>query len=323
MPIAIMMDAYGPPDVLRPRDVPVHEPSVGEIVVRVTTAGINRADAFIRSGAWPQSGGWPYVPGLEACGVVESVGDGVEGFAAGDPVITMMQKLGGIHGTRPGGYQDFVKVPASTLVRLPRSLTPEVAGALGLAAVTANQALDVLDVRAGMRVLVHGGSSGVGTMALQMIRAKGARSIATTTREEKFELMRRAGADETISTRERDWSKRAAPVDRVFDLVGSATFRETLPLLVSEGRYLFVGGTSGADLALDGWQLMRPITLTGYSSETLTQPELGQSIQTIARLYEARALAVTELHEFPLVEASRAHEAMESGRLGGRIVLRA
>jgi NADPH2:quinone reductase len=179
MPIAIEMREYGLPGVLRPVERAAYAPGRGEVVVRVAVAGVNRADCFIRSGQWPHDGPWPYVPGLEACGVVERVGPGVRRVRAGDGVITMMQRLGGVHGTRPGGYQETVCVPAATLARVPPALDVETAGVLGLPAVTAAIALDILRVAPGMRVLVHAGSSAVGTMALQMLAAAGAVPVAT------------------------------------------------------------------------------------------------------------------------------------------------
>src|SRR4029079_4539843 len=128
----IEMERYGGPEVLRPvdRDPPV--PGAGEALGRVAVAGVTRADCFIRSGQWTQAGPWPYVPGLEACGTVAALGAGVTDLAIGDPVIPMMQRLGGSDGTRAGGYQELLLCPACTLVPVPASLDLETAGALGL-----------------------------------------------------------------------------------------------------------------------------------------------------------------------------------------------
>jgi NADPH2:quinone reductase len=300
---------------------PPYEPGPDEVVVRVAVSGVNRADLFIRSGEWPQAGGWPYVPGLEACGTVERVGANVREVSPGDAVITMMQKLGGIHGTRPGGYQETICVPASTLARVPAGLPLDTAGALGLAAVTAWFALGILEVHPDQRVLVHGGSSGVGTIAIQLLRNAGAHVIATGTRAEKFDLMRRAGASEVISTRDRAWARSLGTVDRVFDLVGAATFAESVQALAPGGRLVFVGGTSGGDVAFSAWALMRPVTLTGYSSESLDRAGLQAAMNAIAEAVARGALRVIELHRFALHDAARAHAEMESGRLGGRVVL--
>jgi len=222
--LRVEMERYGGPEVLRAidRDPPV--PSEGEVLVRVTVAGVNRADCFIRSGEWTQAGGWPYVPGLEACGTVAAVGPGVGDLAVGDAVITMMQRLGGIHGARPGGYQELLLCPAHTLARVPPSLDLDTAGALGLPAVTALLALRVLDAAPGQRVLVHAATSAVGTCAVQLLVAAGCHVIASGTRAGKLEKLRALGASELVVTSDAAWAERLSPVDRVFDLVGRATF---------------------------------------------------------------------------------------------------
>jgi NADPH2:quinone reductase len=323
MPIAIRMHDYGAPEVLRAEEIAAWEPREGEVVIRTAIIGVNRADAFIRMGEWKQAGGFPYVPGLEACGVVESVGVGVGDVRVGDAVITMMQKLGGIHGVRPGGYQELVRVAASTVARVPASMTSDVRtmGALGLPAVTAWCALEALEVRDGMRVLVHAGSSAVGTMALQLLRARGVETVATGTRREKFPLIESCGASRVVSTKDAKWRENVGEIDRVFDLVGQATFAASVASMRAGGRLVFVGGTSGGELSFSGWDLMRPTTLTGWSSEGLSRSELQRAVDAIALEASAGRLRVAELHAFPLRDAASAHAALESGMLAGRIVL--
>jgi NADPH2:quinone reductase len=243
--LRVEIDAYGPPSVLRPVERAESAPKAGEVSVRVALAGVNRADLFIRSGEWPQAGGFPYVPGLEACGVVERVAEDVPELSPGDRVITMMQRLGGIHGERPGGYQQVVAVPARTLARVPEKLELETAAELGLPAVTAWLGLEVLGVSPGQRVLVQGAASAVGLMVVQMIRALGGVPVGTTRSEQKLDRIRELGAELAVSTRDPRWPERIGPVDRVFDLVGSATFSASVELLTPGGRLVFVGGTSG------------------------------------------------------------------------------
>jgi len=319
--LRIEMERHGGPEVLRPVDREPAAPREGEALIRVAVAGVNRADCFIRSGEWPQAGGWPYVPGLEACGTVEAIGTGVAGVAVGDRVITMMQRLGGIHGLRPGGYQELLLCPAATLVRVPPSLDLETAGALGLPAVTALLAIRALEVAPGLRVLVHAATSAVGTCAVQLLAAAGCHVIASGTRPGKLERARALGAAELAITTEASWAAELAPVDRVFDLVGRATFAASVDLLAPGGRLVFVGGTSGGDLSLSGWALMRPVTLTGYSSETLDRAQLAGAIAEIAGAVARGALGVAELTRVPLAEAARAHALLESGQLTGRLVL--
>jgi NADPH:quinone reductase len=324
MRVAIQMERYGPPDVLVPVELPDHAPPPDEVVVRSVVSGVNRSDLLIRSGEWPVlSGAFPYVPGLEVAGVVEQVGANVGSVKHGDRVITMMQRLGGAHGVRPGGYQSHVCVHAGVLVPIPDGLDTELVGLFGLPAVTAEQGLRALAVQPGDRVLVQGGSSAVGTMAIQLVRALGGVPIATGTSPAKFELMRQCGAKQVVDTRSPDWAKQVDPVHGVLDTVGRATFKESVSLLRPGGKLVFVGGTSGGEVAFSAWDLMGPVTLTGYSSETLTRDALSESIQEISRLAARGALAVHQVLRVPLREAARAHRELESGRVAGRVVLTA
>jgi len=324
MRIAIQMERPGPPDVLVPVELPDHSPPPDEVVVRAAVSGVNRADLFIRSGEWAvMSGVFPYVPGLEVAGTVEQVGANVTSVKPGDRVVTMMQRLGGVHGVRSGGYQSHVCVHAGVLVPIPEGLDTEAAGTFGLPAVTAEQALRVLAVQPGDRVLIQGGSSAVGTMAIQMVRALGGVAIATSTSPAKFELLRRCGAGQVVDTRGSAWPKQVDPVHHVVDLVGKATFKESVSLLRPGGKLVFVGGTTGGEVSFSAWDLMGPVTLTGYSSETLTRDALSDSIRQIASLAAQGKLAVHQVLRVPLREAARAHREMESGQVAGRVVLTA
>jgi NADPH:quinone reductase len=322
MPLAIEMQTYGPPDVLRPVERPMPIPGEREVLVRTIAAAVNRADLFIRSGQWPIRGAFPYVPGLEVCGVVEQVGAGVSELVEGDHVITMMQRLGGVHGVRPGGYQTHVLTPVDTLVRVPKSLSPIDAAGLGLAAVTAYLAIELLGGGGERRALVHGGSGGVGSMAIQIFAAGWDHVIATGTRPAKFGFMRACGAREVIDTSLPGWSSGLDPLDCVFDLVGRATFAESIAALAPGGKLVFVGGTSGGDLSFSGWDLMKPVTITGYSSETLTAADLARAMNAVAAMHALGALSSRGVHEFALRDAAVAHRAMESGEIEGRVLLR-
>lgn len=321
MPVTIRLHHYGPPEALRVEEVDLLVPKDDELVIAVSTAGVNRADIFIRSGEWQQAGTWPYVPGLEACGVVARYGKHVEGFSVGEPVITMMQRLGGIHGERPGGYAQEVCVPAAHVAKIPASVNPRTLAILGLPAVTALLAVEKLAVEQGMRALVHGGSSAVGLIAIQLLKNAGVEVAATSTSSQKFPVIEQVGAGEVVLTRSSNWHKQLAPVERIFDLVGAATFPQSIELLQPDGRYLFVGGTSGAELKLDGWALMRPITLSGYSSETLTGSELQQAVNALGKRFQSGQLKIPAAQEFPLQQAAAAHAQMETGKFAGRIVL--
>ena len=319
--LRIEMRQYGPPSVLVAVERPEPELADDDVLVRAALIGVNRADCFIRSGEWPQAGGFPYVPGLETAGTVERVGRSVRGFRPGDRVITMMQRLGGIHGERPGGYQELVAVPEHTLAAIPDGLDTESAALLGLPAVTAALALEVLDPKPGDRVLVQGGASAVGLCALQLLRGRGAVPIGTARQESKLSAMREAGAAQAVSTRDPRWAEQVGPVSGVFDLVGQATFAASVEQLVPSGRLVFVGGTSGAELSFAGWALMRPVTLTGYSSESLTAAELSRALGLVAGAVGAGFLKIPVAARYPLREAARAHADLEASTVTGRVVL--
>lgn len=321
MSLRVEMHEYGGPDVLTCVEREPDTPGPGEVRVSVTAAGVNRADLFIRAGTWTQGGPWPYVPGLELVGTVEALGDDVP-FRVGDRVITMMQRLGGIHGLRAGGYQARAVVPADTLALLPKSLSSVDAATLGLPAVTAYLALRRLGLQAGQRVLIHAGSSAVGQVAIRLARLSGADIVVSGRRSARFGALIDAGADEVLDTSREDWARAVLPVDRVLDLVGRDTFPGTLKILAAGGRVLVAGATSGPELPLSAWDLMRGVEITGWSSESLDRDGLQAAVDVLARLVERGLLALPPCTSFALGDAALAHGAMEAGQVLGRVLLR-
>ncbi len=166
----IEIDGYGGPDVLVWREVHRVPPRGDEILIRTLYAAVNRADVEIRRGAWPivAAAPFPYTPGLEVAGVVHAVGHDVTAIATGDRVITMMQRLGGIWGERPGGYGEYLVVPAAAAAAFPPDVDAEHLAGLGLVAVTAAEGLARLAIEPGARVVVHGASGGAGSAAGRM-----------------------------------------------------------------------------------------------------------------------------------------------------------
>ena len=322
MPQAIQITSYGPPSVLDLREVSL--PPVGPTSVRfrVEAAPVNRADLEIRAGNWPvhTDDPFPYTPGLEAVGVVTDVGAEVIGVDAGQGVITMMQGLGGVHATYPGGYQSYVTVPADQVAILPDGIDAHDMAALGLAAVTAHQAMERLGLAPGQRLLIHGASGGVGSAAVQLARAMDLEVIAGTTRPENEPFLRDLGAD-AVAVGNGSADLDLSPVDGVLDPVGQATFAPSVKALRDGGRYVLVGAASGADLTLSAWDLMRGVVLTGYSTETLDGDALRQSIATLAGQVEASRLTPPPYDPFPLEKAAEAHRVMEARRHHGRVLL--
>ncbi|NBC19384.1 MAG: zinc-binding dehydrogenase [Bacteroidetes bacterium] len=321
MPVAVQMTSYGPPAVLTVQDVSLPPLGATDVRFRVEAAPVNRADLEIRSGTWPvhRDDPFPYTPGLEAVGVVTETGDAVEAVDRGDRVITMMQGLGGVHATYPGGYQSHVTVPADHVAVLPGAVDPRAIASLGLAAVTAHQALDRLALAAADRVLIHGATGGVGGAALRLARALGLTPIASTTRADNEEVLRDLGADRVAVLE--DVEDDLPPVDGVLDPVGQAVFTPSIAALDDGGRYCLVGAASGADLALSAWDLMRGVVLTGYSTETLDGSALRSTMRRLVALLQSGALTPPPYETLPLAEAATAHRQMEARAHRGRLLL--
>ncbi|HEX6288468.1 MAG TPA: zinc-binding alcohol dehydrogenase family protein [Herpetosiphonaceae bacterium] len=325
MPRAIQMQRYGGPEVLELAEIALPALQPDEIRLRVIAAPVNRADIEIRSGNWPimAQRPFPYTPGLEALGDVVEIGSGVEQVRVGERAITMMQRLGGIHGVRPGGYQELVTVEADTVAIIPDDLDPLAVAALGLAAVTAYNGIRRLDLRAGETIVIHGASGGVGSAAVSIAHALGARVVATTSSGAKDEYLRGIGADEIVHLREHSLTERlgARSVDALLDTIGGETFRESVAALRRGGRLCLVGAASGENLCFTAWDLLQELRLTGYSSENLTGADLRSDMRQIcAWLAEGRIVAPPH-QEYALERAAEAHALMERGASTGRMLL--
>lgn len=321
----IQMDGYGSPDVLHLTEVQLPPVAADEVRFRVLAAAVNRADIEIRSGNWsilaPQP--FPYTPGLEALGDVVEVGSAVTQIGVGDRVITMMQQLGGIHGIRPGGYQEFVTVEAAKVAPVPKDLDPRAVAALGLAAVTAYNGLKRLDLRTGQTVVVHGATGGVGSAAVAIAHALGARVIATSSSSSKDAYLHSIGADEIVNLRQQSLVERygARSLDAVLETVGERTFRDSVAVLRQGGHLCLVGAASGENLSLIAWDLMQDLHLTGYSSENLTGDDLRADMQRICGWLAGGQIAAPPYQVFPLAAAAEVHTLMEQGTLTGRALL--
>ncbi|MFD8750353.1 NADP-dependent oxidoreductase [Kitasatospora sp. NPDC059577] len=304
---AIAFHEYGGADVLRPIDIELPAPGPGQVRVAVRTVGVNPLDHKVRSGAmaglFPVA--FPAVNGYELAGVVEALGEGVTGFAPGDEVF------GAVMG---GGYAEHALVPAAMLARKPASLGWEEAAAIPVAAETAERALDVLGVRAGETLLVHGAAGGVGTVLLQFARARGITVIGTAS-EANHDHLRELGAipvtyGEGLAERVRA----AAPggVDRALDAAGQGG---VLPLSVeltgSADRVLTIADFVGAE--------QYGVRFTGGADGV--EFHHRRAYAAAIALHEAGTLRLPLHRVFPLAEAAEAQRVSEQGHLRGKIVL--
>lgn len=322
---AIEIDRYGGPEELRWREVVRRAPGDEEIRIRTMFAAINRADVEIRSGKWPiqQPQPFPHTPGLEVVGEVDAIGARVSRVRPGDLVITMMQRLGGIHGERPGGYGEFVVVAADTVATIPPGVDLEQLAALGLVAVTAAEGLRRLQLEPAARVVVHGASGGVGSAAVTMASARGADVIAVLPRAGKDDYVRSRGACAVVHLDDHGLLEAlgARSVDAVLETTGERTFADSAAVLRRGGRLCLVGALTGEHLRLSAWDLIQELELTGWSSENLTGEGLRQHIAEIAEHVRAGRLLAPAIERFEMADAATAHGAMERGELAGRALL--
>jgi NADPH:quinone reductase len=317
---AVVVTKNGGPEVLELRDEPGPEPGSGDLLVDVDAAGVNYRDVYERRGAAPYGGNPPFVAGVEGAGSVAAVGADVDGFAVGDAVAWSNAQ---------GSYAERVVVPAEIAVPIPGPVSTEVAAAVLLQGMTAHYlAVSTYPVQPGDRVLVHAGAGGVGLLLIQIAKLRGGHVIATTSSEEKAKLARGAGADDVIGydgfgERVRELTAGEGVV-AVFDGIGKTTFDESLASLRPRGYMVLYGAASGKPGPLD------PARLAG-GSLFLTRPMLPNYCARREELLERAGavfgwVASGELDvriggRYPLEEAGRAQEDLESRRTTGKLIL--
>ncbi len=323
MPKAIVMQKTGGPEVLKWTDFDPGKPGDGEVLVRHEAVGLNFIDVYHRTGLYPLPQ-IPAVPGMEGAGVVEAVGEGVDELAPGDRVAYASPP--------PGAYAEVRKIPADRLVKLPDEISTRQGAAMMLQGMTARYLLrGCHDVGRGTRILIHAAAGGVGTIVSQWAKHLGASVIGTVGSEEKAEIARAHGCDHTINYTEEDFAKRTAEitggrgVDVVYDSVGQATFLKSLDCLRPMGTMVSFGQSSGSVPPLD------LKILAGKGSLFLTRPSLmdytakrEDLLAHAADLFEvvkSGAVKIEIAQTYPLSEAARAHEDLESRKTTGSTIL--
>jgi NADPH2:quinone reductase len=313
--LAVQAGRTGGPEVLEVVDLPVPTAGPGQILIRHQAIGLNFIDTYHRSGLYKVA--LPAVLGLEAAGIVEAVGEGVERFRPGDRVAYASGPM--------GAYAAFHVVPAGRAVHVPKSVSLEIAAASMLKGMTAEFLLRrCFPVQPGQTILVHAAAGGVGQIMVQWAKALGAVVIATAGGAEKGALARSLGADHVIDYRTEDVAARVreitggAGVPVAYDSVGAATFEGTLGSLAKRGLFVSFGNASGPPPPVP------PARLNEAGSLFLTRPKLFDYIPTtedldasaaaLFHVIETGQVKVSIAQTFPLVQARAAHEALE-GRL--------
>lgn len=321
---SIVISRYGGPEVLEWKTVPVVSLRASEIRIRTIAAAVNHTDLEIRAGNWPirKPAPFPYVPGVEVVGEVVEAGSSAGRALVGQQVITMMQGLGGVRADRPGGYAEFVTVDASAAAQLPAGTDPLAIAAIGLAGVTAHEGLQRLGPLDGRHVMVTGAAGGVGSAAVSLASALGAHVLGLVSRPEQADYVRALGAERVLASKAGELSLvEPQSLDGVFDTVGAAVFETSVSALKPGGTMSLVGAVGGSDVRFDLWNLIRPVSLTGYSTENLDGTALEAAIATLAHLLAQRAMRTPEWTTMRISEASLAHAALEQGGGKGRILL--
>jgi putative PIG3 family NAD(P)H quinone oxidoreductase len=322
--IAIEIREPGGPEVLVPVERPTPAPAPAEVLIKVAAAGINRPDVFQREGHYPPPPGITDIPGLEIAGTVVQLGDGVGAWRVGDEVCALVAG---------GGYAEYCVAPAPQCLPIPRGLDLTAAGAIPETFFTVwTNVFERGRLQAGEAILVHGGSSGIGTTAIQLAHANGARVFATAGSAEKCAACERLGAEHAIDYRTGDFvavvreRTGGRGVDVVLDMVGGEYFARNIDLLATEGRLVEIATLHGVKAELNIQTIMRRrLTITGSTLRARPVADKGAIAAAVHRhvwpLLEAGAVKPIVHATFDLRDAASAHRLMDSSQHIGKIVL--
>ena len=304
---AIQLQEFGGPEVLEVREIPRPVAGAGELLLQVRAAGINPVDTGIRSGGASSLSGavLPYVPGFDVSGVVAAVGPGVTQFSVGDEVFAMLNLR------RGGGYAEYAIVKSDEAAAKPPGSTHAEAASIPLVALTAWQTLfEVANLQAAQRVLIHAGAGGVGSVAIQLAKSRGARVIATAS-DYNQDFLRELGADVPVDYRNQRFEGFASDVDVVLDPIGGDTQVRSLAILKEGGTLVSIVG-----LTPEGRNPQRNIRATSY----LVRPD-SEQLTAIGELISEGQVQPIVTYRFPLERAPEAHEQSQTRRTRGKIVL--
>lgn len=321
----IEISTPGGPEALMPVERPDPRPDAGEVLIAVAAAGVNRPDVLQRRGSYPPPPGASDIPGLEVAGTIAAVGPGVDGWRAGDRVCALVAG---------GGYATRCIAPAPQCLPVPDSLDLVAAAAVPETFFTVwTNVFERGRLAAGETALFHGGTSGIGTTAIQLAAARGARVLATAGTDDKCRACEQLGAERGINYRTEDWvavlKERTGGrgVDLVLDHIGGGYFERNMAALAVDGRLVqigIMGGVASATIDL-GAVLRRRLTITGSTLRPRPVAEKGAIAAALRRevwpLLESGRVRPIVYRTFPLAEAAAAHRLMESSEHVGKIVL--
>lgn len=323
MMTAIEIAGFGGPEVLKPASRPIPKPGAGEVLIRVAAAGVNRPDVFQRQGGYAPPPGASDIPGLEVAGTVAEIGPGAQRWRIGDPVTALVAG---------GGYAEFCAAPAEQCLPIPKNLDMVQAAAIPETWFTVwSNVIDRGRLQAGESILIHGGASGIGTSAIQLAKARGARVFATAGSDERCRVCESLGAERAINYRTEDFgtavkdATHGQGVDVILDMVGGPYIPRNLAALAPDGRLVFIAFLGGPEAKVNFNLVMRNrLTITGST----LRPRPTAFKAAIARALEAEIWPLFASGKvrpimdmtFPLADAARAHARIEGDHIG-KIVL--
>lgn len=314
----------GGPEVLELHDVPVPEMKPGEVLIKVAAAAINRADVMQRQGSYPVPKGASLLPGLECAGTIEAISEGVTGWEVGQEVCALLAG---------GGYAEKVNSPASQLLPVPKGMSLVEAAALPEATCTVwSTVFMIAKLKAGETFLMHGGTSGIGTYAIQIAKAMGARVFCTAGSDKKVEECKKLGADVGINYKTEDFVTRVKDetggngVDVILDIMGASYLKQNLSALAVGGRLFVLGLMGGRTGELDlGTMLMKRLTVHSAALRSRPLEQKAEIVRETQRnlwpLIEAGKIRPLVDSTVPLAQAAEAHAHMEASFHIGKIVL--
>ena len=321
---AVVITEPGEPEVLRWLEVPDPEPGPGEVVIEVAASGVNRADLMQREGHYPPPPGAPPYPGLECSGRIRAVGEGVTGWQPGDQVCALLAG---------GGYAEQVVVPAGQLLPAPGQLDITLAAAFPETVCTVySNVFQLAGLTSGETLLVHGGSSGIGTTAIQLGKAFGARVACTAGSAQKLARCRELGADVAINYREEDFvaavkeATGGAGADVILDIMGASYLARNLDALAVNGRLAIIGRQGGSRAEID-LGVLQGKRASVYATTLRARPA-AEKAEVVAAVRDnvwpligtGRLAAIID-RELPMSQAPQAHRAMSASEHIGKILL--
>ncbi|MBY6113580.1 NAD(P)H-quinone oxidoreductase [Mameliella alba] len=319
---AIEITEPGGPEVLKPTERPVPQPAAGQVVLKVAYSGVNRPDALQRAGSYAPPPGASDLPGLEASGEVVALGAGVDNIALGDKVCALLPG---------GGYAEYVATPAAHCLPVPSGMGMKEAACLPETFFTVwSNVFQRGGLQAGERFLVHGGSSGIGTTAIQLAHHFGARVFATAGSEAKCKACTDLGAERAINYRDEDFVevlRAEGGANLILDMVGGDYLPRNVKALADDGRLVQIAFLQGPKVALNFAQvMMRRLTITGSTlrpQSDLAKGRIADALrENVWPLLDAGKIAPVMDSEFAMADAAAAHARMESSGHIGKIVLK-